>query len=58
MKEARTCEWIHEETTWSNYWETQCGDAFEFTDGNPKNSLWKFCPYCGKEIIVQIKGEE
>jgi hypothetical protein len=30
-----------------SFWETQCGNAFEFIDGGPQDNNFAFCPYCG-----------
>ena len=31
-------------------YNTQCGEAFEFTDGGPKENEFRFCPYCGRRL--------
>ena len=40
--------------TWSlssdNY-DTQCGNSFVFTSGDPSDNDFLFCPYCGKKLI-------
>ena len=33
-------------------WETGCGHAFEFNDGDPTDNYFRFCPYCGKSLVV------
>jgi hypothetical protein len=33
-------------------WETGCGHAFEFNDGDPTDNWFRFCPYCGKSLVV------
>lgn len=44
-----TCIWKrHLEDT--EIWETACGDMHEFTDGDPSDNNYRFCPYCGKEL--------
>ena len=35
----------------TDLWETSCDQAFCLTDGTPKANDFKFCCYCGKEII-------
>ncbi len=42
------CKWNEQE--FADYWETDCGDAFCFTDGGPKDNHMKFCCYCGKKL--------
>ncbi len=39
-------------------WETECGEAFVFTDGGPAENKAKFCPYCGKPLDVTPQTEE
>jgi len=34
-------------------WDTQCGNAYVFIEGGPKDNQFVFCPYCGGEL-----GEE
>ena len=48
------CTWIHREEWDSDYWETSCDNAFEFTAGSPYDNGMKFCPYCGC-IIFQVE---
>lgn len=33
-----------------SFWETQCGHAFEFNDGGPKDNGFFYCPYCGHPL--------
>ena len=33
-----------------SYYETECGRAFCFNDGGPKENSFKYCPYCGGKI--------
>lgn len=43
---------------WHDYFETDCGHAFCFSDDEGlKDKAFKFCPYCGNEIIAQMKEE-
>lgn len=32
-------------------WKTGCGCDHEFIDGNPEENEYKFCPYCGGELV-------
>lgn len=34
------------------YYQTQCGNAFEITDGDPKANGMRFCCYCGASLSV------
>jgi len=33
-------------------WETDCGNAHEFFADGPEQNGYKFCPYCGRRIVV------
>lgn len=48
--EAKRCDWTQAE---DGYYETGCGNAFEFTDGTVTGNKFRFCPYCGGEIRTQ-----
>lgn len=50
-----TCGW---DETDDGFWESECGNAFEFTEGYPENNKFKFCPYCGKLITATLFKEE
>jgi hypothetical protein len=48
------CEW-----EWGDcYWDTGCGRAFEFNDGTPTDNDFRYCPYCGKELVESGYVEE
>lgn len=34
-------------------WDTQCGQAFQFTNDGVKENGFKFCPFCGKPIAEE-----
>lgn len=42
---AESCTWRE---SVDGYWESACGESFEFTVGGPED--FSFCPYCGQEI--------
>jgi len=46
------CFWKKDEQ--SGAWDTGCGEAHWFTDAGPTENLHKFCPYCGRELVVEI----
>jgi len=33
--------------------ESECGNAFIFNDGGPKDNRFRYCPYCGKLILEE-----
>jgi hypothetical protein len=39
-------------------WETSCGHAFEFNDGDPADNAFLFCPFCGKQLKQLVYEEE
>jgi len=50
-----SCDWEENEDGW---WNTDCGNAFEFTDGSPIYNEFKCCPYCGKTLTETPYSEE
>jgi hypothetical protein len=44
------CEWRFDVEMDHEMWNTSCGEAFCFTEGDPKENDYKFCPGCGKEL--------
>ena len=47
------CEWNDDD---EGMFETECGNAFVFTDGGPADNGFRFCPYCGKPIAGDVDG--
>lgn len=39
-----------------SFWATECGNAFEFNDGGPKENGAKFCMYCGLRLAAARLG--
>ena len=42
------CEWWEDE---EGLWHTECGEGYIFIDDDLEESGYRFCPYCGREII-------
>jgi hypothetical protein len=42
-----SCRWRENQ---DGYWNTKCGEAFEFLWDGPKKNGFRFCPYCGHTI--------
>jgi hypothetical protein len=42
-----SCDWEENKDGW---WNTDCGNAFEFTHGSPIYNGFRCCPYCGKTL--------
>lgn len=43
-----TCKWTWEPM--SDYYETECGNGFQFINGGVEENSYKFCPHCGRKI--------
>jgi hypothetical protein len=52
-----SCKWVLVSETDYEYWDTDCGESFQFNDGTPSNNHFNFCPYCGKPI-EQVEPKE
>ena len=44
---SATCTWKYDNI--HDYYETECGSSFMFSDGE-KEEGFVYCPYCGKKI--------
>lgn len=50
------CWWEYDE---DGAWETGCGRSWIFIDGGPEDNTVRFCPGCGKRVVVNsTKGED
>ena len=47
------CMWRYLEDWTGSYWETSCNNKFQFINGSIEGNDFKYCPYCGKEIMVE-----
>ena len=52
INENTVYEWklIYDDINEVEYYETSCGKAEEFTNGDIEDNHYNFCPYCGKRI--------
>ena len=48
--------WQYDEI--ADTWETACGEAWSFVDGNPRENNCRFCPFCGKKIKEESPDAE
>ena len=46
-----TCEWTHDEN--DGFWESACGEAWQFNDGGPAGNNVRFCQGCGKPLGIK-----
>ena len=51
--QVKQCKWKYDE--WGEVWRTECENAQEFLEGGVKDNRYKFCPYCGRKIVVNVK---
>lgn len=47
---VKKCEWKYETIYDNNYYDTECGEAFYFSNGDVKDNNMIFCPFCGGRI--------
>lgn len=45
------CEWVLYDDD-HGLWETECVNVHAFTEGGVLENDYKFCPYCGGEIVM------
>jgi len=50
-----SCLWGQDD---DGVWETSCGHAFEFNDGDPADNAFLFCPFCGRQIKTLVYEDE
>ena len=49
----RECGWKCAGEFDPDTWETNCGHAWTFVDGGPKDNNVNFCMYCGNKVAAQ-----
>ena len=49
----KKCKWTYDDT--HDMYETACGEAFCFMEGNRKDNGIKYCPFCSKPIDKRTK---
>ena len=50
-----SCHWQEDA---DGIWQTDCGNAFEFTADGPTENEFRFCPYCGGKISIHEEAQE
>lgn len=51
---TETCQWTFDET--HGKYDTQCGEAMQFTVDGPTENGFRWCPYCGR--LIEVKTDE
>ena len=46
--------WTHDD--YHDKWDCECGAAFCFMHDGPRENEYKFCPACGKRIVLVGEG--
>jgi len=58
---SRTKKTIHPSCRWAEdddgVWQTDCGNAFVFTDSGPKENGMFFCCYCGRRLQSKVSSD-
>ena len=57
LRNSAICEWQEPDVMSEGIWETDCGNAHEFFVDGPVENGYKFCPYCGRRIVVVFDDE-
>lgn len=51
---GRACVWTEtDDANGDPVWDTGCGQSQIFSEGTPESNEYKFCPYCGKKLVVK-----
>ena len=57
LRNQDTCKWTYDK--WQEYWGTECGEAFYYSDGGPVENGQIYCHHCGRRVeIVEVLAEE
>lgn len=52
LREFGYCRWnLSKSPGGGSYWKTMCGRRFDFYVSRPKENNFRYCPYCGKDIV-------
>jgi len=47
------CTWEDDSEEWEeSEWRTSCGHMFTFIEDGPEDNEFKYCCYCGGELII------
>ena len=51
------CAWVLDDED-NNTWATTCGNMYVFMEGGPVENDMRYCPYCGKRILVTQEEQD
>ena len=57
QSEHGECIWTYNDEP-NDYWQTECGNAFQLVDGKPSGNYMTYCPYCGRKIAEAAAQSE
>lgn len=58
-EEGEVCDWTRLSEETGDTWETDCDQAYTFTDGGPAENRYIHCPGCGRRIAdVTTEAED
>ena len=52
-REAQECRWRYKGHCGTPYYKTECDNAHWFENGTPEENHYKFCPFCGRQIVTE-----
>jgi hypothetical protein len=56
--ESIACVWRLDTSTDTDYWVSECGSRWVFTDGGPVDNGMVYCHKCGRPARVEMPEEE
>ena len=52
------CLWVPFDTfDGDEAWSTDCGNDHQFMNDGPKENNYRYCPYCGHQIVLDAPDE-
>lgn len=55
--DVETCDWSCGDDDWDT-WHSECGQDWIFEEDGPNENDMKFCPFCGRKIVVTERMEK
>ena len=55
----QTCDWVLDDEDDDRSYASSCGEMFiHYCADKPINEWFKYCPFCGKELLYKIATPE